>query len=337
MKKEESLVLNNMTRAHLARQELANEAQRRGIQVSTPISRRLADGERRAFENQLAQVRSLLAADMNSREFIDSAISHNQAPESYHEYLVKRENVLAEQLSAGVFYYNLPTNEFVDYIADNYAVLQSSTASLHQKIQDKSTYLKIAAVCACCFAVLTGVFAYKAYSSANSPVTPPSIVQNDPQTNTDAASDTFNNTKPTTQTPPSEEQQMQPLPYPDNGTILVNAGLDLVAPLTVQTEAGLAYYIKLCDMSGNEVLGFFAGPNATVKVSAPLGTYELRYACGTAWYGTTPKFGKNTSYFKADTLFEFTEDTEYTHGYTVTLYAVPDGNMDTQEIDASEF
>ena len=173
-------MLNNMTRAQLARQELVNEAQRRGIQVSTPISRRLTDGERHAFENQLAQVRSLLAADMNSREFIDSAISHNQAPESYHEYLVKRENVLAEQLSAGAFYYNLPTNEFVDYIADNYAVLQSSTASLHQEIQDKSTHLKIAAVCACCFAVLTGVFAYKAYSSANPPVTPPSIVQTDP-------------------------------------------------------------------------------------------------------------------------------------------------------------
>lgn len=53
MKKEESLVLNNMTRAHLARQELANEAQRRGIQVSTPISRRLTDGERRAFEPRI--------------------------------------------------------------------------------------------------------------------------------------------------------------------------------------------------------------------------------------------------------------------------------------------
>lgn len=325
---------NTPTRAQLMRQNLTKEAQLRGIQINTPISRKLTDGERTAFEQQLAQVRTLLSLDMNDREFIDSALSHNQPPESYHEYLSKREASLSEQLHTGAFYYNLPTNEFVDYISDNCAMLQSNAVSMKQTISEKSKQFKIATACACVLGCVSLILACKLALQPTAEPTPSPVIS---QSTSDTANDTADSSNEAADVPVDTTPQLQPLPYPANGTILVNSGLERVAPLTVNTEEGLAYYIKLCDMNGNEVLGFFAGPSATVDVDVPLGTYELRYACGTAWYGTTPKFGKDTQYFKTDTLFDFTEDSEYTHGYTVTLYGVPDGNMNTEEISEDDF
>lgn len=311
------------SRAQLVRQRLTKEARLRGIPINIRVSRKLTEGERAAFEQQLAQIRTSLSLDMDDYNFIEHALSHNQSPESYHEYLSKKEASLSEQLRAGVYYYNLPTDEFVNYISDHCAMLELQAASMRQTIREKSRWLKIAAACACILGCVSLFFYCK-------PAAEPAPAAN-------SINDTSSSAIKTTNNPATETPQLQSLPYPENGTILSDAGLERVAPLTVNTEEDLAYYIKLCDMNGNEVLGFFAGPNTSVDVDVPLGTYELRYACGTTWYGIDSKFGEVTQYFKADTDFDFTEDSEYTHGYTVTLYAVPDGNMNTQEIGEDDF
>ena len=327
----------NPSYEQLKKEELKADAGKRGVPASVPISRPLSDGERSALERQLAQIQQLLTLDFSSAEFIEYAVSQNLSPEAYHEYLVRREAEISQQISTGQFYYTLPTNEFLDYVIQRYVSCESSASAYKREFNQKSKQFKIALAC---IVVLVGIsgFLFAAQHSKTSPSvadaplasqqitdTVPSDVSPAPE------SSTVNNV------PASERSQLTPLPYPENGTILADSGLSRVAPLEIKTAEGLAYYVKLCDMSGNEVLGFFVGPNASVEVSAPLGTYELRYACGTAWYGTTPKFGETTQYYKADSLFDFTDDGTYYNGHTVTLYAVPGGNLNTEAIDPEDF
>lgn len=327
----------NPSYEQLKKEELKADAGKRGVPASVPISRPLSDGERSALERQLAQIQQLLTLDFSSAEFIEYAVSQNLSPEAYHEYLVRREAEISQQISTGQFYYTLPTNEFLDYVIQRYVSCESSASAYKREFNQKSKQFKIALAC---IVVLVGIsgFLFAAQHSKTSPSvadaplasqqitdTVPSDVSPAPE------SSTVNNV------PASERSQLTPLPYPENGTILADSGLSRVAPLEIKTAEGLAYYVKLCDMSGNEVLGFFVGPNASVEVSAPLGTYELRYACGTAWYGTTPKFGESTQYYKADSLFDFTDDGTYYNGHTVTLYAVPGGNLNTEAIDPEDF
>lgn len=85
------------------------------------------------------------------------------------------------------------------------------------------------------------------------------------------------------------------------------------------------------------MLTFFAGPSTSVEVDAPLGTYKLKYGCGTAWYGTTPMFGEAGRYYEADDTFIFSMDAQAYHGHELTLYAVANGNLSTHEISMEDF
>lgn len=327
----------NPSYEQLKKEELKADAGKRGIPTSVPISRPLSDGERSALERQLAQIQQLLTLDFSSAEFIEYAVSQNLSPEAYHEYLVRREAEISQQISTGQFYYTLPTNEFLDYVIQRYASCESSSSAYKREFNQKSKQFKIAIAC---IVVLVGIsgFLFATRHSETSPSVvdaPPASQQITDTVPSDVSpapeSSSVNNV------PASEESQFTPLPYPENGTILADSGLSRVAPLEIKTAEGLAYYVKLCDMSGNEVLGFFVGPNTSVEVSAPLGTYELRYACGTAWYGTTPKFGESTQYYKIDTLLDFTDDGTYYNGHTITMYSVPGGNLNTESIDPEDF
>lgn len=328
----------NPSYEQLKKEELKADAGKRGIPTSVPISRPLSDGERSALERQLAQIQQLLTLDFSSAEFIEYAVSQNLSPEAYHEYLVRRETEISQQISAGQFYYTLPTNEFLDYVIQRYASCESSASAYKREFNQKSKQFKIALACIIILVGISGFLFAARHSEMSLSIadTPPATQQMEDTVPNDVTPTPESST--TSNVPDLDEpQQLTPLPYPENGTVLADSGLSRVAPLEIKTAEGLAYYVKLCDMSGNEVLGFFVGPNASVEVSAPLGTYELRYACGTAWYGTTPKFGESTQYYKADSLFDFTDDGTYYNGHTVTLYAVPGGNLNTEAIDPEDF
>ena len=94
------------------------------------------------------------------------------------------------------------------------------------------------------------------------------------------------------------------------------------------------YYIKVveCD-SDKEVQSVFMYPGTTIEIPVPLGTYNIKYACGETWYGFTNYFGPYGSYAKADDVFEFT----YEYGHTITLYPVTNGNLTTENIPLSSF
>lgn len=327
----------NPSSTQLVKNELKNDAIKNGISTEMPVSRPLSEGERAAFEQQLSQVRKKLSLDSSSAEFIESAISENKSPESYYEFLSRREKELSNQLDAGQYYYTLPTNEFFDYVINRYMTSAYSAKSYESEYAQKNKHFKISLVviffliCISCFLAVN-----RPAAETSSAEDMPPVSQQEPESQTNDSS--YQDDSSTENSVISTyEPENEPLAYPENGTILFENGLNRVAPLEIKTSDGLAYYVKLCDMDNNEVLGFFVGPNASVEVSAPLGTFELRYACGTAWYGTTPKFGENTQYYKADTLFDFTDDGTYYNGHTVTLYAVPGGNLSTEEIDPNEF
>jgi RNA polymerase subunit RPABC4/transcription elongation factor Spt4 len=127
------------------------------------------------------------------------------------------------------------------------------------------------------------------------------------------------------------------LPYPESGYIFYGWSEDNECPLTIDTEGDQAYFVKLETLTGEDVFAFFVQPGDTVDVVVPLGTYMMKYAAGTDWYGSQYLFGEDTVYTKADDNFEFTYSNGSYNGWTVTFYTVVDGNLSTEAIGAGEF
>ncbi len=127
------------------------------------------------------------------------------------------------------------------------------------------------------------------------------------------------------------ETQCQPLPT-DSG--------NATAPFEVKVAGEQNYLVKLKNASSNFIL-IFVRANSDLTVDVPLGQYALTYAVGTPWYGFYQKhrdyFGPRTAHFKTDRSLSFWDDGETIHWSGVTLYAVPNGNMETYAIPASEF
>lgn len=107
-----------------------------------------------------------------------------------------------------------------------------------------------------------------------------------------------------------------------------------VAPLKIDTSGFACHVIRLVDVKTKEVvLDYFIPAGETQEILVPEGTYELRFTSGNKWFGTKGLFGDSATYSKANTPFSFSEG----WGYSVTLYAVPYGNLHTQNMDAEDF
>lgn len=72
-----------------------------------------------------------------------------------------------------------------------------------------------------------------------------------------------------------------------------------------------------------------AGSKTEIKV--PLGNFEVRYASGQKWYGTTRLFGPDTFRTKVSASIRFYEDGDSVVGQ------VTGGNLRTESIAASQF
>ncbi len=127
---------------------------------------------------------------------------------------------------------------------------------------------------------------------------------------------------------------------PMTGIIAKNISSENVAPLEIiiPKEETKSYYIKLINIkTDNTAMTMFIRKGESLDILVPLGSYELRYACGENWYGEEYLFGKNTEYYKTDDTFDFTEDKEGYNGWTVDLTGQIDGNLETPEIDDDDF
>ncbi|MDC0294614.1 hypothetical protein OAK98_04380, partial [Mariniblastus sp.] len=155
-----------------------------------------------------------------------------------------------------------------------------------------------------------------------------------------------NYTPPTTNRGQSNqaEPEIEPwrLAMPATGIMQRYGNLtDAVAPLTIRTRKGSGnYYVKISRVDGDRLIlsrTAFIRDGGTLETTMPLGDYEIRYAIGENWYGPKRRFGKRTSYAKADTVFSFQETSRGYSGFTVELYRQLNGNLETDPLTADEF
>lgn len=131
-----------------------------------------------------------------------------------------------------------------------------------------------------------------------------------------------------------------------NGTIVKDTALEKLAPLTVETSGAKNYYVflKCLSVAGGGLhlpssgdMSFYVAGGQSAEVLVPLGEYEVYYATGSAWYGPEDKFGASTQYYKCEETFSFIETLSGYSGWTVTLYPVYNGNLETETVTAAEF
>lgn len=125
--------------------------------------------------------------------------------------------------------------------------------------------------------------------------------------------------------------KMEPMPLPQNGQVFLGNNSQMGSELTIKTSDESAY-IKLKDVSGNDVFSFFVQANQTITEEIPAGQYYVYFACGDKWYGPEYYFGEQTSYSKDSELLDFEQYT-----VTYTLYKVTDGNFSETPITMDEF
>jgi hypothetical protein len=115
-------------------------------------------------------------------------------------------------------------------------------------------------------------------------------------------------------------------------------GGEALAPLSIVTSPGRDYYVKLVYAGTNDAaIGIYVQGGVTSEITVPLGSYEMRYASGTTWYGYTDLFGPETAYSKAVGTFDFRDEGNQYTGYTVELILQEGGNLGTEGIGAAEF
>ena len=122
---------------------------------------------------------------------------------------------------------------------------------------------------------------------------------------------------------------------PTSGITYPLAPYSASSPLTIITPAGgTDYYIKLVKFNSNTIpITIFINGGDTFKMDVPDGSYKMKYASGTTWYGETHLFGPDTRYSAMDDSFEFSNQS----GWAVELTPQTEGNLSETSLHRSEF
>ena len=130
-----------------------------------------------------------------------------------------------------------------------------------------------------------------------------------------------------------QEQQL-----PASGSVNSYTSADRIAPFEIKAAQGNNYFVKLVNAYSEEtVLTVFVRGGTTVNIDVPLGTYKVKYASGSTWYGENYLFGTYTSYSKTDKMFDFKIVGNQVSGFSMTLYTVANGNLHMSKIPKSDF
>jgi hypothetical protein len=142
-------------------------------------------------------------------------------------------------------------------------------------------------------------------------------------------------TTPATSSPqPVQRNACAAYPHPLEGLLGRYTRRPDVAPLTLKTASGANYFVKMSDaVTGRALLTFFLYGGSTFETQVPRGTFVLKYATGGTWCGDNELFGASTELSKADRIFEFNED----HEYTIELILQRNGNLPTWRISRDAF
>ena len=117
-----------------------------------------------------------------------------------------------------------------------------------------------------------------------------------------------------------------------------------LAPLRVDTPNTADYVLKLVNVADEvEEMFIYVRGGASFETQVPIGTYKIRGASGTSWYGEPDLFGKGTRYFRLagkddlDDEFKFTRRGNQVSGYHLKLLKQESGNLESTPIDPGEF
>ena len=109
-------------------------------------------------------------------------------------------------------------------------------------------------------------------------------------------------------------------------------------PFKVLTNPGSNYFLKLADWeTGRPVLTIFIRGGEEVEVGVPPGTYRIKLASGTTWYGEDMRFGPDTEYSVVEEPSQFTIEGTQLLGHELRLVNVRNGNLRRRPITASQF
>ena len=98
-------------------------------------------------------------------------------------------------------------------------------------------------------------------------------------------------------------------PLPATGTVWVFTDRPREVPFRMPALRHQNVYAKLTDAeSGKDVLSCFVRSDETAEVLVPLGTFRLRYAHGSHWFGTNLLFGPETDYRQTEEPLVFAVD-----------------------------
>ena len=115
-----------------------------------------------------------------------------------------------------------------------------------------------------------------------------------------------------------------PQPFPYIGSLSVFTSEERIASFQIKTTSGSHYFVKFSDAyTDAPILTLFVQGGSTAHVSVPMGTYQVRYAIGTTWYGREYLFGPDTLYYQIDQLLTTQILGNQVRGFTISLNHSP--------------
>jgi hypothetical protein len=149
------------------------------------------------------------------------------------------------------------------------------------------------------------------------------------------------------ETPPNVPKS-KPLPAPSTGLIGRGFRRNKIAPLTIETQAGTNYLIKLVNVGdAKDQIMIYVSGGQSYSTKVPLGFYHVRGASGDIWYGKEDLFGPDTRFFRLRTkngkatgelqVLHFYRQGNKIMGMTLSFKAVRDGNMEQEVISRNDF
>jgi hypothetical protein len=139
--------------------------------------------------------------------------------------------------------------------------------------------------------------------------------------------------------PRGEKKHNTVLPSPPTSTIAKSRRKNAIAPLTIESEAGTNYLVKLVNAADeNDQIMVYVKGGESYSTKVPLGSYRIRAASGNTWYGRSELFGPDTEFFRLrgkkgssieeTPLFQFKREGNKILGMTLSFKKVSYTNME---------
>lgn len=133
---------------------------------------------------------------------------------------------------------------------------------------------------------------------------------------------------------PTTNAQVPVLPLPVTGTFGISFSSTQNSIIVKTRPGGTHTLVKIERTDGTEIVRGFIRAGEQLAFPLPSGTYILKTASGTTWYGDSSLFGPETAYSRPDDTFPLLN---FGENWTVELIPQRGGNLRDRRINAAEF